>query len=304
MPKPACRRVQQHPFGTSPCRARPCAAQLEPVTLELRPGGALRELLTQLGVPDEARRRGKPPVSLPGKAAAALASVLAGSGRTTEAGSARGGDGGAAGAGPAGLCVSLSRTHVTFDRSGALHTRRTDMLLGAAAAAAPGSEEPAHADTAAAAGSGAIRVAVWGSADLSAESLSFTLGLDPGPLLSAMGCQPAHGLPPGYLLLVPVGGSPAAPTYQVVPAALRLAQLAARAKVSQEDARDDAGGARGEEEGAEGERGARRRGPGAIARGFRAAVSLLAPEEDLQAALDAAIAEDLARTPPPPADGP
>lgn len=230
-----------------------CAhAQMAPVTLELGPASNLLQLLSDLG--------------------------LRGLGR----------------GGGASSSLSLSRMSVHFTRGGELRTQRVDMRLGGTAAAAtggtttsgggsaaaPGSATDAAAASGAAAtvtdvlpseppGSGGVRLAVWGRADLMTDTIDFTVGVAPGPLLAALGLPsgerppaPAAGpdadaaagsssassggrassgvssrdlalLPQGYMLLVPVRGPTSAPRYDVAGAVVRLGQLGARQKAVQ-----------------------------------------------------------------------
>eukprot|EP00198_Chlamydomonas_reinhardtii_P000166 XP_001689501.1 hypothetical protein CHLREDRAFT_195861 [Chlamydomonas reinhardtii] len=294
--------------------------EMAPVTLELGPASNLLQLLSDLG--------------------------LRGLGR----------------GGGASSSLSLSRMSVHFTRGGELRTQRVDMRLGGTAAAAtggtttsgggsaaaPGSATDAAAASGAAAtvtdvlpseppGSGGVRLAVWGRADLMTDTIDFTVGVAPGPLLAALGLPsgerppaPAAGpdadaaagsssassggrassgvssrdlalLPQGYMLLVPVRGPTSAPRYDVAGAVVRLGQLGARQKAVQWAERQQL---RGEQEREGQERGAGQDSSGGAVRrglvaGLGALMQAVAPPQELVAAIDTVLQEDLSRIPPP-----
>ncbi|KAG2444488.1 hypothetical protein HXX76_001238 [Chlamydomonas incerta] len=307
--------------------------EMAPVTLALGPASNLLQLLSDLGLRGLGRGGGasssvslsrmsvhftrggelrteRVDMRLGGTAAAAATAAASG------AGGGGAGDQGASGTGGSG-------SHGPGAGSAPAPESGTDAAAASAAAASAASA--AAAMPAEPAGSGGVRLAVWGRADLMTDTLDFTVGVAPGPLLAALGlpsgerppataAAPAANtttggsssssssssrdltlLPEGFLLLVPVRGPASAPRYDVAGAAVRLGQLGARQKAAQWAARREEHEREGHERGGDGG-GAVRRG---LAAGLGALVGAVAPPQELVAAIDALLLEDIRRTPPP-----
>lgn len=287
----------------------PPAPQLAPVQLGLGPGSMVSKLLYDLGLKTLAQ------------AAAAATAATSASGSSSTSGDAHdstthahgrkpkgvgeaenGGSGNGRGGGVPPVQASLSRMRVHFSRSGRVHTERVDLRMqlggqgqdggqGRGAEAGQdtegGPEEQRDKAGGPGGAGGGVHVAVWGSADLQADVVDFTLGVSAAQLLAAAGL-PYSGLPEGYMLLVPLRGPASAPRYEVRQALGRLAQLGVRQKGLQweEGRRQRAAAGEGQGLGL----------GGSIVAGLRGMVG-----DRVAGNVERFVAEDMAKTPPPPA---
>ncbi|KAG2447227.1 hypothetical protein HYH02_007967 [Chlamydomonas schloesseri] len=311
--------------------------EMAPVTLALGPASNLVQLLSDLGLRGLTGRGASPGASFVSLSRMSVHFTRGGELRTQRVDMRLGGSTSSSTSSSVGTGshASSTSTNASSDSAPApgagagAGSAAPESSAGASVAAPAPAPAPAATLPAEPAGSGGVRLAVWGRADLMTDSLDFTVGVAPGPLLTALGLpsgerQPASTeadaaaapsssstggssrdltlLPEGYMVLVPVTGPTSAPRYDVAGAAMRLGQLGARQKAAQwaerrqrKEGHEREGHERGDGHDGDGG-GSVRRG---LAAGLGALVNAVAPPQELVAAIDTVLQEDLRRVPPP-----